>query len=157
VQLGKIDAELFRYLPAASVAGVEPEASAGVYFCYSGGELVYVGKSTCVSRRLMAHHVRGFEHVVMVPLPVDQIDDVERAMIQALQPPWNRAGVAPDCWEERQESRIRKPVNVTLDPETVERFKAWCGDQAPVVQFGRALDAAMQEFLEKRAERDKNA
>lgn len=54
-------------------------------------------------------------------------------------------------------ARIRKPVNVTLDPGTVERFKEWCADQVPVVQFGRALDAAMQEFLEKRVERDKNA
>lgn len=42
-------------------------------------------------------------------------------------------------------------MNVTLDPETVERFKAWCAEQVPVVQFGRALDAAMQEFLEKRS------
>ncbi|AUQ74727.1 hypothetical protein PhaeoP71_01866 [Phaeobacter piscinae] len=46
--------------------------------------------------------------------------------------------------------RIRKPVNVTLDPEVVEQFRAWCAEQIPVVQFGRALDAAMQEFLEKR-------
>ncbi len=48
-------------------------------------------------------------------------------------------------------ARIRKPVNVTLDPETVEAFKAWCAAQSPVVQFGRALDAAMQEFLSKRS------
>ena len=47
-------------------------------------------------------------------------------------------------------ARIRKPVNVTLDPETVEAFKAWCAEQVPVVQFGRALDAAMQEFMDKR-------
>lgn len=48
-------------------------------------------------------------------------------------------------------ARIRKPVNVTLDPETVAAFKAWCEAQRPVVQFGRALDAAMQEFLDKRS------
>ena len=47
-------------------------------------------------------------------------------------------------------ARYRKPVNVTLDPETVEAFKAWCDAQSPVVQFGRALDAAMKEFLERR-------
>lgn len=49
-------------------------------------------------------------------------------------------------------ARIRKPVNVTLDPKVVARFKAWCDAQSPVIQFGRALDAAMIEFLESRGE-----
>lgn len=51
-------------------------------------------------------------------------------------------------------ARIRKPVNVTLDPETVEEFKEWCAAQRPVINFGRALDTAMQEFLERRKDQD---
>lgn len=47
-------------------------------------------------------------------------------------------------------ARIRKPVNVTLDPDLVAEFKAWCETQSPVVQFGRALDAAMKEFLDRK-------
>lgn len=49
-------------------------------------------------------------------------------------------------------ARFRKPVNVTLDPDLVEAFKAWCDAQSPVIQFGRALDAAMKEFLESRSD-----
>lgn len=51
-------------------------------------------------------------------------------------------------------ARHRKPVNVTLDPDIVAKLKAWCDAQSPVVQFGRALDTAMQEFLERRDGQD---
>jgi hypothetical protein len=49
-----------------------------------------------------------------------------------------------------QMARDRKPKNVSLDPELVVRMEAWCKAQEFPVPFARALDKAMEEFLEKR-------
>jgi hypothetical protein len=47
-------------------------------------------------------------------------------------------------------NRIRKPKNVTLDPDLVEAMTAWCKSQDVKVDFGPAVDVAIREFLKKR-------
>ena len=45
-------------------------------------------------------------------------------------------------------SRIRKPVNVTIDPELADWLNTWRKSQAAEVPFGRALDACIRAFRE---------
>ena len=140
----------------ACLEDVSPQP--GVYFCYSGGRLVYVGKSANAARRVSSHHLKGFENVIMLPLPVEQIDEVEAAMIAALQPPWNRAGVSRDLWEPREESRIRMSVSVTLDPDLFEWLTEWTKDQPGKPAVGRIIDELIERFRdeqEAKAKRDK--
>lgn len=49
-------------------------------------------------------------------------------------------------------ARDRKPVNLSLDPELVERLRSWCKAQDVEVALTRAVDKAISEFLEKRRE-----
>jgi len=48
-------------------------------------------------------------------------------------------------------SRIRRPVNITLDPEVIAALDAWI-EQQPI-RAGRSavIETAIQEFLDTRA------
>ena len=49
-------------------------------------------------------------------------------------------------------ARDRKPVNLSLDPEQVAALKEWCKSQEFPVPLARAVDVAIKEFLERRAD-----
>lgn len=47
-------------------------------------------------------------------------------------------------------ARDRKPVNLSLDPDLVDRLRSWCKAQDVEVALARAVDKAISEFLEAR-------
>lgn len=68
----------------------------GIYFLFAGAELVYIGQSNCIARRL-AQHWKGpkqFDGVAYHPLPhIAWLKLVEGAYIAAHKPPLNIVGV----------------------------------------------------------------
>jgi excinuclease UvrABC nuclease subunit len=81
-----------------------PANLSGVYHLMSAGEVIYVGQSLNVWKRIAAWttataHRRQwlngltFDAVLIKPTPPEQLDEVERADIEAHQPRFNREGV----------------------------------------------------------------
>ncbi len=65
----------------------------GVYFLCNMGELVYIGKSQCVSHRISQHYKDGkieFDKVFWVPYDVEFIGSMELAYITSLRPKLNK-------------------------------------------------------------------
>lgn len=64
----------------------------GVYFLIADGRIMYVGQSTNVPARIGAHTTTfTFDAWHWVPCAREGLDQLERAYIKALQPPWNKA------------------------------------------------------------------
>lgn len=70
------------YLPACSFSGV--------YFLCSGNEVVYVGQSIRVSARANAHKDKKFDTILVLPVPLDDLNRVEAAFIGLLKPKYNK-------------------------------------------------------------------
>lgn len=69
----------------------EVDAVPGVYFLLVGGEVMYVGASRNVHRRLADHKQLGrvWDRALLMVMPVDRLHSVERRFISRLRPPWN--------------------------------------------------------------------
>jgi len=74
---------------------VEPP-EAGVYLLFDNEEIVYVGRSVHVRERVEAHHsTKKFNAYAMVPVPELDQTWVEKALIQALKPRYNKDLLEP--------------------------------------------------------------
>lgn len=75
---------------ATNIYPVRHETS-GVYFLIDDFDtVVYVGQSINVAARVSAHvSDKNFKRAVYLPVPMGNLDDVERAFIQALRPHYN--------------------------------------------------------------------
>jgi hypothetical protein len=83
----------------------------GIYFLCDGNELLYIGQSVSVSSRISTHHHEGkFNRVIFMAWPPDDLNDVEGALIRALNPPLN--GRTPT-------GRIMSPRSGRKDEETM--------------------------------------
>lgn len=47
-------------------------------------------------------------------------------------------------------ARRRIMVTYTMDPDLLERFEKWLGQQAPRIHKSAAVETALREFLDKR-------
>ena len=64
----------------------------GVYFLVDGDELVYIGQSVNPIARIGSHvteNRKQFTHAFLLPVPEDQLDNVEGALIRFLDPRYN--------------------------------------------------------------------
>jgi hypothetical protein len=64
----------------------------GVYFLIREDRVVYVGQSVNVTSRVGSHVSEGqkrFERAIYLPVPLSDLDGVERAFIRALRPEYN--------------------------------------------------------------------
>lgn len=69
-----------------------PPRICGVYFLISGNEIVYVGQSADVVRRVNEHFDRGrkkFDSVMYLPCSLGEVDEIEEHFIKALTPRYN--------------------------------------------------------------------
>ena len=69
------------------------ESDVGVYFLYKGDEIVYVGQSICVWRRINTHIQEGFkdfDSYSVLPCDEDKLQETEMFYIFALQPKYNK-------------------------------------------------------------------
>ena len=74
---------------------IEPPQQ-GIYLLFDGNEIVYVGRSVHVRQRVESHRdSKQFDSYAMVPVPEIEQTWVEKALIQALQPKYNRALLQP--------------------------------------------------------------
>lgn len=63
----------------------------GVYFLCLGKDVVYVGQSLNVLGRLSSHiKEKNFDRVYLLPVPKQELDSVEGALIRLLKPPLNQ-------------------------------------------------------------------
>jgi hypothetical protein len=71
-----------------------------VYFLLSGGELVYIGQTMQIGKRLENHKLAGkaFDRVLVMRVNVEDLETVERRMIRQFRPRLNRR--VPGCAEE---------------------------------------------------------
>lgn len=84
----------------------------GIYFLFSAkyGELLYVGQSKRVRRRVHQHlskfedvrkYTRGLERFYIgykaIPVPEEDLDDTEKFFIKKYSPPMNSAGTNKPC------------------------------------------------------------
>lgn len=82
-------------------AAAQPIGS-GVYFLIDGSEVVYVGQSGQVLRRLADHvqhngYGRNFDRYAVLPCPADLCTSVESYYIETLTPRFNVAGIPADA------------------------------------------------------------
>lgn len=71
------------------LAAVIPYGStSGIYFLTRGTKIVYIGQSTGVLRRIMAHRVDGkeFDGFAFFSCPEEDLDELETAYIRAFNP-----------------------------------------------------------------------
>ena len=64
----------------------------GVYFLVDGEELVYIGQSVNPIARIGTHRSdskKVFTHAFLLPIPHDQLDNVEGALIRLINPKYN--------------------------------------------------------------------
>lgn len=70
---------------------------AGVYFLFREGELTYVGRSNDCYGRIASHRQKGrdFDLATVMPLAMEFIPQVEKALIAGFTPPQNRMRPPP--------------------------------------------------------------
>jgi excinuclease UvrABC nuclease subunit len=75
--------------------------SCGVYLLMSNKEIVYVGASRNIRRRVLEHHQNGrpFDYVYAVATKEGEEINLERQLIMAIRPSQNRAGVPASSWD----------------------------------------------------------
>ena len=61
----------------------------GIYFLIKDKEIVYIGQSTNVYRRLTAHTDKHFSGYVVIPCETHELDILESLYIHCLQPKYN--------------------------------------------------------------------
>jgi hypothetical protein len=62
----------------------------GVYFLLSDSEVVYVGKTTNLTTRVLSHSAqKDFDAVYYLPVKISELNDVERKYIKQLDPKYN--------------------------------------------------------------------
>lgn len=73
-----------RYLPRHS-------SPPGVYFLVKADQVVYIGQSTSIESRCIAHSRQGkeFDHIYILPTPEHLLDEVEAALIRYVKPTMN--------------------------------------------------------------------
>lgn len=52
------------------------------------------------------------------------------------------------------QNRIRKPTNITLDPELLAALDAWVAEQRPKTTRTAAIEEAIEEYLRARQSSD---
>ena len=83
-----------------------PFAVSGVYFLFSGNDLIYIGQSTNVMRRISDHAGNGpashlakkgveFDSYAYISVPEQDLDAVERRMINEHKPLYNERLITP--------------------------------------------------------------
>lgn len=89
--------------------------NSGVYFLCLGAQVVYVGQSVNPGARISNHVTEGkklFDRVYLLPVPEDELNDVEAAFIDILRPQFNgRIG-----------SWLCRPASVKKPAEVLKRF-----------------------------------
>jgi len=71
-----------------------PEA--GIYLLFCGEEVVYVGRSSHVRERVEQHRgTKEFDSFAMVPVEEEAQTWVEKSLIQALKPKYNKVSLEP--------------------------------------------------------------
>jgi predicted GIY-YIG superfamily endonuclease len=86
----------------------------GVYMLVHNSEVVYVGQSVSPAARI-ATHIQGdkiFDNAYLVPVPSQQLDEVEGAIIRELKPKYN--------FTER--GILLAPGRKDIDDEVLERY-----------------------------------
>lgn len=61
----------------------------GIYFLVKDDEVVYVGQSVNPIARIGNHTDKDFDRAYMIPVPSSMLNDVEGALIRAINPPLN--------------------------------------------------------------------
>ena len=67
-------------------------APSGVYFLVDGKEVVYIGQSVSPTERVGTHRreqTKTFTHVLLLPIPQSDLNNVEGALIRSLKPKYN--------------------------------------------------------------------
>jgi hypothetical protein len=66
----------------------------GIYFLVSESKLVYIGQACNVLDRILTHvneGVKKFDEAFFIPIPVEQLDKVERSLINFYRPEYNKS------------------------------------------------------------------
>ena len=61
----------------------------GIYFLFANGQLMYVGRSINLWRRIEEHKRRSFDSYSFVPCQVADLTRLEARYIDKFKPPWN--------------------------------------------------------------------
>lgn len=56
-----------------------------------------------------------------------------------------------------QDMRLRKPINITIDPDVMAALDAWIEQQPIKLSRSACIETAIAEFMEKRAKQEKKA
>ena len=72
-------------------AAIPCDGRAGVYFLINGADVVYVGQSVDVLKRISRHMTDGrvFQSFAFLSCPESELDRIEKLYITALMPEWN--------------------------------------------------------------------
>ena len=80
--------------PLANIADrlvvLPPCCFSGVYFLCDGKQIVYVGQSVNAGSRSTSHRDKKFDAILILPVPEEQLNEVEAAFIGLLSPKYNK-------------------------------------------------------------------
>jgi hypothetical protein len=97
-----------------------PSGSVGVYFLMKNDDLLYVGKTTDIDKRIRSHQDVGaipFSSVMWMPVQEKHLSEVETFWISLLRPPYNWGG-------KYKRIRVAVPkIDLPLDHEDVKRLE----------------------------------
>lgn len=82
-------------IPGLKMLDAGTALGSGVYFLCQENEVVYVGQSTKLGSRICAHFVersKHFDTVWFMPVPTDQLIEMEKKFIDLLHPKYNGLG-----------------------------------------------------------------
>ncbi len=75
-----------------------------IYFLIREHKVVYVGQTTSLASRIQSHlNDKVFDDVLYLPIPRDNLDEVERQFIISLRPEYNNEGFAKKAKREAAE------------------------------------------------------
>lgn len=83
-------AELADQLRAHAVEVDTRGWGSGIYALFDGHELVYIGQSVNVNSRVAQHSGKHFTHAAYIAVPVEKLDEMERALLNLFTPRLNR-------------------------------------------------------------------
>ncbi len=122
-------------LPAECVRWEDATFNCGIYFLILDGELVYIGQSVDLRKRL-ANHEHHYDVVFLLSIEMDRLNDVESEWIRRLAPRLNYQHNQPPT----------KMFNVRLPEEIIQQLEKVAKDEGTTMAaiFTQAVDAYLQ-------------
>ena len=115
----------------------------GVYFLYKKDEVVYVGQSVDIERRITEHPDKKFDSFKYIECNVDELDSLEERCIKEIKPKYNKAYLV-------KTNRLFNDFttfSIRLLPEDIQRVRTYFERRG--LKLTQGIRMIIKEYMER--------